>query len=208
MRQIYIFSDRRLHCQTEWVSMFCFPPWKGFKRLRGMLKSSASFTFRLRKLVITVIFVPFLRPVREKSQFYFFAICRLQDFFHLGFCFDFLCFRCSQPRSTGYEDERLMSIDQRSLIGKFSNMAAVAKLSVNGCAEIENLLAFCKIPTERICVEEEKEFESKEVWNFWFFEKGKQKMPFCSVKISSPWNIDESIVSYLFCEIAFLHCNA
>ena len=50
-----------------------------------MLKSSASFTFRLRKLVITVIFLPFLRPVREKSQFYFFAMCRLQDFFHLGF---------------------------------------------------------------------------------------------------------------------------
>lgn len=41
-------------------------------------------------------------------------------------------------------------------------MAAVAKLSVNGCAEIENLLAFCEVPTERICVEEEKEFASNE----------------------------------------------
>ena len=42
-------------------------------------------------------------------------------------------------------------------------MAAVAKLSVNSCAEIENLLAFCGVPTERICVEEEKEFVSNEV---------------------------------------------
>lgn len=42
-------------------------------------------------------------------------------------------------------------------------MAAVAKLSVNGSAEIENLLAFCEVPTERICVEEEKEFVSNEV---------------------------------------------
>ena len=87
----------------------------------------------------------------------------LTRFLSSRLCFDFLCFRCPQPRSTGYEDERLMSIDQRSLKGKFSNMVAVAKLSVNGCAEIESLLAFCRIPTEIICVEEEKEFESKQV---------------------------------------------
>ena len=178
-----------------------FPPWKSPKQLRGMFKSSASFTFWLRKLVITVNFLPFLRPVREKSQFYFVS---LTSFLSSRLCFDCLCFRCPQPRSTGYEDERLMSIDQRSLKGKFSNMVAVAKLSVNGCAEIESLLAFCRIPTEIICVEEEKEFESKQVWNCWFFEKGKQKMPFCSVKISSQWKIDESIVSYLFWEIAFI----
>lgn len=42
-------------------------------------------------------------------------------------------------------------------------MAAVAKLSVNGCAEIENLLTFCEIPAERICVEEAKEFTSNKV---------------------------------------------
>jgi len=34
---------------------------------------------------------------------------------------------------------------------------------VNGCAEIENLLTFCEIPTERICVEEGKEFTSRKV---------------------------------------------
>lgn len=42
-------------------------------------------------------------------------------------------------------------------------MEAVAKLSVNGCAEIENLLTFCEIPAERICVEEAKEFTSNKV---------------------------------------------
>lgn len=52
----------------------------------------------------------------------------------------------------------------KPLKGKFSNMAAV--LSVNGCAEIENLLKFCEIPREKIRVEEEGEFTSSKVWLF------------------------------------------
>lgn len=43
-------------------------------------------------------------------------------------------------------------------------MAAV--LSVNGCAEIENLLKFCEIPREKIRVEEVEEFTSPKVWLF------------------------------------------
>ena len=90
-------------------------------------------------------------------------MCRfyLQDSFHIGFVLIFFVsgFLNRVALSTNH-----LSIDQRSLMkGQISNMAAVAKLSVNGCAEIENLLAFCEVPTERICVEEEKEFVSNEV---------------------------------------------
>ena len=42
------------------------------------------------------------------------------------------------------------------------NMAA-ASLSLNGCAEIEHLLAFCEIPKERIRVEEATESASTKV---------------------------------------------
>ena len=101
--------------------------------------------------MITVNFLPLLFPVQQKKSVLFLRHVSLTRFLSYRPCFDFLCFRCLQPRGTEYESFVV------------SNMAVVAKLSVNGCAEIENLLAFCKIPTERICVEEEKEFESKKV---------------------------------------------
>lgn len=47
--------------------------------------------------------------------------------------------------------------------GKILNMVVVVKLLVNGCVEIENLLVFCGVLIERICVEEEKEFVFNEV---------------------------------------------
>ena len=43
-------------------------------------------------------------------------------------------------------------------------MAAVASLSLNGCSEIENLLAFCKIPKERVRIEESGHASSTKVW--------------------------------------------
>lgn len=42
------------------------------------------------------------------------------------------------------------------------NMAAVT-LALNGCDEIENLLKFCEIPTERMHVKEGKEVSSSKV---------------------------------------------
>ena len=121
-------------------------------------KSSTSFTIDFP--VIAVNFLPILRPVRQKSRFYFFVMCLLiKKISFIGFV---LIFFVSGVFNRAALSKNHLSIDQRSLMkGKMS--AVSAKLSVNGCAEIENLLAFCKVPTERICVGEEKEFASNEV---------------------------------------------
>lgn len=48
-------------------------------------------------------------------------------------------------------------------------MAAAVSLSLNGCAEIENLLAFCKIPKERVRIAESGHTSSTKVWIFLVF---------------------------------------
>ena len=47
-------------------------------------------------------------------------------------------------------------------------MAAAVSLSLNGCTEIENLLAFCKIPKERVRIEESGHAPSSKVWILFF----------------------------------------
>lgn len=147
----WFFADRKVHCQLSFD--FCLSQLSS--KSYGVCLNLLLLSRQSSKLVITVnSYLFFVLSGRSVSSIS--SPCVVYKIL-LTLCFGCLCFRYFQPRGTEYEDVYRPVIVQRLLgKGKFSNMADVAKVSVNGCAEIENLLTYCEIPTERICVEEGK----------------------------------------------------